>query len=40
VVASQVAINVIGLTLGLTTVVFSVVIIGLSTGRGSTPSKA
>jgi hypothetical protein len=39
VLASQAAIDVIGLTLGLTTVMFSVVIIGLSTGRCWTPSK-
>jgi hypothetical protein len=39
VLASQAAIDVIGLTLGLTTVMFSVVIIGLSTGKCWTPSK-
>lgn len=39
VLASQAAIDVIGLTLGLTTVMFSVVIIGLSTGRCWMPSK-
>ena len=39
VMASQVTINPIGLTLGLTTVMFSVVIIGLSTGKCWTPSK-
>jgi len=40
VLASRVTINVIGLTLGLTTVMFSVVIIGLSTGKCWRPSKA
>lgn len=39
VIASKVTINVIGLALGLSTVMFSVVIIGLSTGRYSTSSK-
>lgn len=39
VLASQAAINMIGLTLGLTTVMFSVVIIGLSRGKCWTPSK-
>jgi hypothetical protein len=40
VLASQVTINVIGLTLGFATVMVSVVIIGLSAGRCSVPSKA
>lgn len=40
VLASRMTINVIGLTLGLTTVMFSVVIIGLSTGKCWRPSKA
>ena len=40
VLASRVTINVIGLTLGLATVMFSVVIIGLSTGKCWRPSKA
>ena len=39
VMASQGAINVIGLTLGLTTVMFSVVIIGLSIRKCWMPSK-
>jgi hypothetical protein len=39
VLASQVVIDVIGLTLGLTTVMFSVVIIGLSTEKCWMPSK-
>lgn len=39
VMASKVTIDVIGLTLGLTTVMFSVVIIGLSTGKCWMPSK-
>jgi hypothetical protein len=37
--ASQVAINVIGLTLGFATVMVSVVIIGLSAGKCLMPSK-
>jgi hypothetical protein len=39
VVASKVPINVIGLTLGFTTVMVSVVIIGLSAGKCWLPSK-
>ena len=39
VTASQVTINVIGLTLGLATIMFSVVIIGLSTGKWCLPRK-
>lgn len=39
VLASQVTINVIGLTLGFATVMFSVVIIGLHTGKCWMPSK-
>lgn len=39
VLASRMTIDVIGLTLGLTTVLFSVVIIGLSTGLCRMPSK-
>lgn len=39
VMASKVTIDAIGLTLGLTTVMFSVVIIGLSTGKCWMPSK-
>ncbi len=39
VLASQVTIDVIGLIMGLTTVMFSVVIIGLSTGKCWLPSK-
>ena len=39
VTASQMTIDVIGLTLGLATVMFSVVIIGLSTGNCWMPSK-
>ena len=39
VLASQVPINVIGLTLGFATVMFSVVIIGLHTGKCWMPSK-
>lgn len=39
VLASRMTIDMIGLTLGLTTVLFSVVIIGLSTGLCRMPSK-
>jgi hypothetical protein len=39
VLASQVAINVVGLTLGFGTVMVSVVIIGLGTGKCCLPSK-
>jgi hypothetical protein len=39
VLASKATVNMIGLTLGLSTVMFSVVIIGLSTGKCWTPSK-
>ncbi len=39
VLASRMTIDVIGLTLGLTTVLFSVVIIGLGTGLCRMPSK-
>jgi len=39
VLATQVPINVIGLTLGFATVMFSVVIIGLHTGKCWMPSK-
>jgi hypothetical protein len=39
VLASRMTIDMVGLTLGLTTVMFSVVIIGLSTGLCRMPSK-
>jgi hypothetical protein len=40
VLASQVTIHVIGLTLGFATIMVSVVIIGVSTGKCWAPSKA